>query len=315
MAERVEQAHPAPEPGAQRYATELVRTDAECRYNQLLRLQTLDGNLLIRSESTFGRLYQRRDFRRFMGQVEVPTFASLQFDDEETSSYAMLSAPRLLAANDKVFLNVSNGHHRDAISPDTITQLFEFLDIYVARRTPEIKFLVHLLNPVIFGNGSAAAPLPARFIGSLDEARAEFEARPRVRVLLELASGQNEGSNPGARWQFTSPTFPVAGSAERTWYLGGDGALRNRPGTGGNVTYRPDPGARPAHPDQRGPPRGSSGLRCPTATASASSRRRSTRTSSPSARRPRRSGSVPPPPTPIWASCSPRCAPMARRCS
>ena len=241
----MENARPAPDPGALRYANALVGTDRVCRQNQLVRLQTLDGNGLLRSESTFSEVYRRRDFREEMKLIQVPTFASLQFDDEETSGYAILSSSDLLGANDKVWLNVSNGHHRDAVTPDTITQLFEFLDIYVARRTPQIKVWVDLLSSLVFGDGSAKPPLPARFFGSYESAKAEFESRPRVRVLLELTSGQNEGSNPGARWQFDAASFPVPGSTERTWFLGAEGALRSSPGSAGTADYNSDPAVRP----------------------------------------------------------------------
>lgn len=244
MAERVRSARPAPDPGALPYANELVRTDARCRDNQRLRLQTRDGDALIRSESTYGEVYRRRDFRTMMQRIDVPTFASLQFEDDETSSYAILSAQELLDANDRVWLNLSNGHHRDAVTPDTITQLFEFLDIYVAGTPPEPKLLVNLLSSVIFGEGSAAPPLPTGWAPTLEAARDAFEARPRVRLLMELPRGANSGVQPGARWDVGADSFPVAGSTERTWYLGADGALLEAPGPAATESYRPHPSLR-----------------------------------------------------------------------
>jgi len=245
MAERVQTARPAPDPGAQPYANVLVQTDAQCRYNQRLRLQTRDGDGLIRSEDVYGEVYQRRDFRNWMREIEVPTFASLQFQDEETSAYAMLSAQDLLDANDKVWLNLSSGHHRDAVTPETMTQLFEFLDIYVAQRPPQPKLLTHLLGSVIFGDGAVPVPLPSIWTDSVTEAARQFEATPRVRVLLELAKGANEGTNTGTRWQTTSSAFPVPGSAERTWFLGDGGALTDDAAAAATTTsYRPDPAKR-----------------------------------------------------------------------
>jgi predicted acyl esterase len=244
MAERVRSVRPAPDPGALPYANELVHTDAECRYNQRLRLQTRDGDDLIRSEDVFGEVYRRRDFRTWMGEIDVPTFASLQFEDEETSSYAMLSAQDLLDANDRVWLNLSSGHHRDAVTPETITQLMEFLDIYVARRPPQVKLFIHLLAPIIFGEGTVAPPVTEIWTNSLDDARRRFEATPRVKVLLELPRGANELTNSGTRWQFTTSSFPVPGSTERTWFLGDGGALVDAPGSAGSASYRVDPAAR-----------------------------------------------------------------------
>lgn len=242
MAERVNSAKPAPDPVAMPYANGLVATDAQCRNNQKLRLQTRDGNGLINDHDFRDVLYQRRDFPGWMRQVKVPTFASLEFDDEETSSYAILAASKnLLGANDKVWLNLSSGHHRDAVTPDTISQYFEFLDIYVANRSPEPKLLVNLVKDVIFGDGSATPPLPATLWQPVDQARANFEARPRVRLLLDLPKGASEGINTGARWDVSTSTFPVPGSTTSTWFFGPGGSLgRSAPAASSAVDYRPD---------------------------------------------------------------------------
>ncbi|MCB1258465.1 MAG: CocE/NonD family hydrolase, partial [Microthrixaceae bacterium] len=141
LKERQQNAKPAPDPEALPYANFMVQTDSNCRDNQRLRLQTRDGIAMVKDNDVMGPIYERRDFRPWMSQIEVPTFASLQFNDEETSPYAILSASDLLNANPNVWLNLANGHHRDAVSPDTITQMFEFLDIYVARRPPQPKIL------------------------------------------------------------------------------------------------------------------------------------------------------------------------------
>lgn len=244
MADRVKSARPAPHPDAMPYANELVRTDPVCRDNQALRLQTRDGDAMIRSEEFDVGVYPRRDFREWMADIEVPTFASLQFEDEETSSYAILSSQDLLDANDRVWLHLSSGHHRDAVTPETITQLMEFLDIYVAQRPPQPKLLIHLLSDVIFGTGSVAPPLTTILTDSLDDAQRRFEARPRVQVLLELAEGANEGRNSGTRWKFATTEFPVPGSTERTWFLDDAGRLGDAPGAPATASYRPDPALR-----------------------------------------------------------------------
>jgi hypothetical protein len=244
IAERVRNARPAPDPGALPYANELVKYDPQCRENQRLRLQTRDADALIRDDDTFGPTYQRRDFRELMRRVKVPTYAFLQFEDEQVGSYVINSAPDLLAANDRVWLTLSNGQHNDAVSPQSMTQLFEFLDIYVAQRPPEAKLLVQLLNPIVFGEGSASLGLPARFGAPLADARAEFESRQRVRLLLEMPRGAYSGSQPGARWDVSVPSYPVPGSVERTWYLGDGGTLADAPGPAATAAYHPDPGAR-----------------------------------------------------------------------
>ena len=74
--------------------------------------------------------YQRRDFTEMLDSVDVPTFGMLQFQDEQTSSYAMLGINRLTNHNDHAWMTLSSGEHRDAVSPDTIVDLFQFLDLF-----------------------------------------------------------------------------------------------------------------------------------------------------------------------------------------
>lgn len=259
LTERQENARPAPDPGAQPYANHLVAKDPQCRQNQQLRLQTRDAVAMLKEHELVEEIYTNRDFRPWMRQIEVPTFASLQFDDEETSPYAILSAQDLLDANDRVWLNVANGHHRDAVTPDTLTEMFEFLDIYVAHRPPEVKLMVNLLGDVVFGDGSKALPLPASlppleraFNWTLRDARRQFESRPRVSVMLGLQTGMNEGKNKGAKWRFSSDRFPTAGSSDVTWYLSDGGRLTSAPGSEATATYTSDPAARPATSGEAG---------------------------------------------------------------
>lgn len=253
LTERMDNARPAPDPGAQAYANYLVATDANCRENQRLRLQTRDAIAMVKDNELTDDIYTARDFRTWMSDIEVPTFASLQFDDEETSPYAILSAQTLLNANDKVWLNLANGHHRDAVTPDTLTELFEFLDIYVGHDAPAPKFLVNALSDVIFGEGSVAPPLPASlppferiFNWTFADAKAQFESRPRVNVMLGLQNGMNEGRNTGTKWRFSSDRFPVAGSVNSTWYLSDGGRLTKSPGAEAEASYISDPSVRPA---------------------------------------------------------------------
>lgn len=253
LTERQDTARPAPDPGALPYANYLVQSDPQCKENQRLRLQTRDAIKMVKDNDLMTDIYNRRDFRPMMSQIDVPTFASLQFNDEETSPYAILSAKALLQANPRVWLNLANGHHRDAVTPDTITQFFEFLDIYVARRPPQPKLLVYALNDVIFGDGSVSAPmidilppLNQLFDWPVSEAQKEFESRPRVKVLLGLQSGMNEKRASGTQWQFGADDFPVPGSSTRQWFFGDGGRLLDQPAAEATVSYASDPAGRPA---------------------------------------------------------------------
>lgn len=241
---RQDNAEPAPSPGALPYANVLVATDAACRGNQALRLQTRDAIAALRSQPTMAPDYTRRDFTRWMARIQVPVFGALQFQDEQTSAYAMLAARTLLGANDRVWLNLSSGEHSDSINVGTFVDLLAFLDIYVAGRAPTIKPLVYLLSAFIWGNDHASLPLPPSLFRSYDDARREFEARPRVSVGMERPESSDDGGTR-TRWGLTASTWPPPGATVSTLYLGAGGTLSEAPGAAGEAAYVSDPSARP----------------------------------------------------------------------
>jgi len=237
-------AEPAPSAGALAYANALVETDPVCRGNQVLRLQTRDAITILRSQPTMAPDYTARDFTRWMARIEVPVFGALQFQDEQTSAYAMLAARTLLGANDRVWLNLSSGEHRDAVNVGTFVDLLAFLDIFVAGHAPTIKPLIYFAAPVIFGNDHSSLPLPPYLFLDHDSARRQFESRPRVSIGIE----RPESSAPGGtrtRWQIAASTWPPDGATISTMYLGDGGTLTPDAGPAAQASYVSDPTARP----------------------------------------------------------------------
>lgn len=246
LRDRQHNAEPAPSPDALAYANVLVETDATCRANQMLRLQTRDAIAAVRSQPTMTSTtdYTRRDFTKWMGDIAVPVFGSLQFQDEQTSSYVMLAAQTLLGANDRVWLHLSSGVHGDSVEVGTFVDLLAFLDIYVAGRAPEIKPLVYLMAPLVWGNDHGGLPLPPSWFRSYDDARHDFESRPRVTVGLERPRSSHDGG-ARTRWGLSSASWPPKGAEVSTMYLGTGGTLSTAPGEPGEVAYLSDPSARP----------------------------------------------------------------------
>jgi len=244
LRERQANAEPAPSPGALAYANALVETDATCRANQALRLQTRDAVTAVRTQPTMAPDYARRDFTRWMADIEVPVFGSLQYQDEQTSSYAMLAAGTLLSANDRVWLNLTSGRHGDSVDVGTFVDLLAFLDIYVAGRAPEIKPLLYFGAPLIWGNDHGSLPLPPGLLRSYDDARRSFESRPHVTIGMERPVSSEDGGNR-TRWGLTSSTWPPAGAAVSTMWLGSGGTLTAAPGSADEAAYVSDPSGRP----------------------------------------------------------------------
>ncbi|MEI7888343.1 MAG: CocE/NonD family hydrolase [Actinomycetes bacterium] len=248
LADRVATARPAPSDGAMDYANTLVATDANCKENQRLRLQTRDGDGIFRNTVLNLEDYQRRDLEQRLDQIDVPVFGSLQFQDEQTSAYAMLNLNKLTERNPRAWMTLSSGEHNDSLSPDTIVDLFQFLDLYVARRTPDLKVGLYLTTSIIFGSGGAGLPFPSLAGLRFGDALRRWELRPQYSFGVERDKGSGNGAS-GTRWKFTSSSFPPAGATTSTWYLSADGALAPTApsvGTDGSAAYVSDPSRRPA---------------------------------------------------------------------
>ena len=248
LAERIESAKPAPSPGALSDANTLVATDPYCRENQKLRLQTRDGLAIFRDNTNIGDVYNRRDFVRSMARIDVPVFGSLQFQDEQTSASAMLGLDRLTPRNPKVWMTLSSGEHVDSVSPETLVDVFQFLDIYVARRSPELKLGLYLIAPATFGAGAKSLPLPDLLGLDLAEAQRRWEQRPTFRFGVEDAKGTGDGAT-GWRWSFRSASFPPAGTTVDTWKMGPGGTLTRETPADGQASWVADPGRRPKTTD------------------------------------------------------------------
>ena len=238
LADRQRSALPAPDPQAQAYANALVETDPFCRANQRLRLQTRNGTDIFRNTPQIGPDYDARDFAEMLDRVDVPTFALLQDQDEQTSSYAMLDVARLTSRNPRAWVTLTPGRHVDAVSPDTVVDVFQFLDLYVARRTPEIKFLVPLVSEFIWG-GPTSFRLPSLIGLQRWEAQRRWEQRPQFTYRVERPTAD------GTRWGFTSSSYPAAGARTTTWYLTPGGGLSPTTPPTGSASYVSDPAQRP----------------------------------------------------------------------
>ena len=220
------------------YANALVATDPYCRANQRLRLQTRDASSIFRDSPQIGTEYQARDFAEMLDRIDVPTFALLQDQDEQTSSYAMLGLNRLTSHNPRAWVTLTSGRHNDAISPDTIVDVFQFLDLYVARRSPEIKFGISLVSSFVW-DGPTSFRLPSLIGLEPWEAQRRWEERPQYSFGVERPDAD------GTEWGFSSDSFPAAEARTTTWYLAPGGELSPTVPAAAASSYVSDPSQRP----------------------------------------------------------------------
>ncbi|MBM4361632.1 MAG: CocE/NonD family hydrolase [Deltaproteobacteria bacterium] len=250
--ERMDNAKPAPEDGAQAYAVKLVQDgDQHCIDNQKLRAQTQDVfELLANNPFYTPSLVEDRTPANWAEKIDVPVFLVGMFQDEQTGGHfpEMLSR---LAENPNVWVTLGNGVHVDSLGPATITRWAEFLNLFVADRIPVMPELVasvggQLYSSVANGSPSMAIP-PTRFDAFTDVAlaREEFKKDQRVRLLMDSGSGP---AGPGALesvWELGYDSWPVKEATARTFFLGDAGKLAAAAPSGGEVSYTGDPSKRP----------------------------------------------------------------------
>lgn len=240
------------EPAGQAWAeTRIDNGDAVCRANQQLRGQNHDLGADIKANRYYtpGARADALTPYEFVDRINVPVFLAGAWQDEQTGGHFPNMLDRFSSAP-LVRFTLTNGTHADSLGPAIITRLAEFLDLYVARRTPTIPDGIRGLAPVLYaalmGIGGVELP-PDRFRGlDYQEARRRFEAERAVRVLFESGAGTHPGS-PVPRFEASFPSWPPPATDATAWYLGPDGQLTDRKPTarGGGDRYRSDPASRP----------------------------------------------------------------------
>ena len=185
----------------------------------------------------------------FVDRIQVPVFLAGAWQDEQTGGHFPRMLDRFTSAP-RLDVTLVNGLHTESLSPPVFGRYAEFLQLYVARRTPTMggaNAVAPILSESLYGVGQVAS-YPERFAGmDYEQALAAYEAEPGVRVLLE--QGAAPGTSPGTPAPLeavTFPAWPVAAARPQEWFLADDGALADTVGADGEASYTADPGALPA---------------------------------------------------------------------
>lgn len=217
--------------------------DTTCEDNQALRTQNpdlfefiADAQYVPEDRSTYvGRLAPSE----WVDEIDVPVFLAGAWQDEQTGGHFPAMLDRFTGAPVTRFV-LTNGGHTDALGPEVLLGLSEFLDLYVAERVPSlppgIEGALGLLGDAIF---ETALELPEqRFtdVTDLTEARERYEAEPPVRILFENGAGGAPGA-PVPAFEAGFSAWPIPEVVATTWHLDGDGALRPDAGSEGVDTY------------------------------------------------------------------------------
>jgi predicted acyl esterase len=250
--DRVRDAEPASATGGQRWALERIQGgDQTCKDNQILHAEAVD--LLGKIDAN--RFYDPAVADplapvTFVHRITTPVFLACQFTDEQTGGHCPTLARRFTGTRRKWF-TFTNGTHIDSLDPATFNRWYDFLELYVARRAPNLPAGLKALAPTIFAavTGVPGVTLPDDPLQgkpTYEAALAAFEEQPAVRMLFDNGAG---GATPGAPvpgFEQSFSRFPLPGTSPRSWYLGTDGTLQRHRGKGtGADGFTWDPVARP----------------------------------------------------------------------
>jgi uncharacterized protein len=132
--------------------------DRVCAENQALRTQNPDlfefiGDAAFVPEDRTGYL-GRLAPSEWVDRIEVPVFLAGAWQDEQTGGHFPAMLDRFTGSPLTRFV-LTNGGHTDALGPEVLLGLTEFLDLYVAERVPAlpegIEGALGLLGNAVFG--------------------------------------------------------------------------------------------------------------------------------------------------------------------
>jgi uncharacterized protein len=249
--QRQQNAEPASPGHGQAWATKQIEEgDTTCAANQALHGEAANLLQKIKENSTYNpKIADPLDPDTFVNKITVPTFVACQWEDEQTGGHCANLVQHFTGTSKKWF-TFTNGAHIDSLDPYTYDRLYDFLELYVAKRAPiENQAVVRAAAPVVYKEAMGLPkedvvtlpPDPIQEQPTYESALAAFEGLPRVRVLFDNgagaapAGGTTAAGNPYPGFEQTFTELPVPGTTARTWYLGPHGTLTEQPATAKGV--------------------------------------------------------------------------------
>ena len=185
---------------------------------------------------------------KFVDKIDVPVFMACQWTDEQTGGHCP-TLPAQFTGTKKKWFTFTNGTHIDSLDPATFNRWYDFMQLYIAKRKPDLPDNVKSLAPTLYGAimGVSGATLPDDPIQdqpSFGAAKKAFEKQPTVRIGFDNGAGQDPG-NPYPGFSKGFGSFPVPNTKAKSFYFGDDGKLggSKKDGAADEFTWNPD--ARP----------------------------------------------------------------------
>jgi predicted acyl esterase len=250
--DRANDAKPATATEGQRWAFDRIQAgDKTCKANQALHAEAVDVLHKISANNYYKpSVADPLAPVTFVHKIKTPVYLACQWTDEQTGGHCPTLARRFSGTSRKWF-TFTNGVHPDSLDPETFNRWYDFLEIYVAQRAPNLPASAKAAAPVVYNAligvpGVTLPPDPIQGQASYAAARAAFEALPSVRVLFDNGAGGAPGTPvPGFEQSFAR--WPLPGTHARSFYLTAAGALTDaKPTTAATDTFTWNQGARPA---------------------------------------------------------------------
>jgi len=251
--DRVHDALPASRTGGQAWAFKRIQQgDETCKANQVLHGEAPNEIAVVRANNYFvPAVANPLAPVTFVHKIHVPVYLACQFTDEQTGGHCADLAQRFTGTRRKWF-TFTNGAHIDSLDPQTFNRWYDFMELYVAHRQPQLSDATRNLAPAVFSAamGVDDVTLPADPIQSEPSyaaALAAFQALKPVRILFDNGGGSPTAGAPYPAFEQSFSRFPIPGTQARSWYLGSAGTLGpRRAATGRADEFTWKPGARPA---------------------------------------------------------------------
>jgi predicted acyl esterase len=252
-ADRLHDAKPASPTGGQAWAYQRVLGgDQTCKENQILHGEAPNPLRVIRET----RLYKPAVANRlspvtFVHKIHVPTYLACQFNDEQTGAHCADLTEDFTGTRHKWF-TFSNGLHIDSLDPTTFDRLFDFYELYVARRAPQLPAALRAVAPLLYTTamnipGITLPPDPIQEIPSYSAALAAFQRLKPIRILFDNGAGGSSPGDPYPGFEHSFSRFPIPGTQARSWYLGKGGTMTAaKPAVGAADVFTWNPRAVPA---------------------------------------------------------------------
>jgi predicted acyl esterase len=248
--DRVDDAEPAGPNRGQPWAWKRIQDgDQICADNQALHSEAAD----LLAKTRRNKFYRPEVADplapvKFVEKIDVPVFLACQWQDEQTGGHCPALASSFTGTRRKWFTFV-NGTHSDSLDPETFNRLFDFIELYVGERRPDLPGVVKAAAPGLYASymGIPGVTLPDDPIQQLPDyqsARSAFEELPPVRILFESGGGAAPGT-PVPAFERSFRRLPLGRARMRSWYLADDGKLTRKVRSRGVEAFRWDPDARP----------------------------------------------------------------------